>query len=176
MTNELHNPPIQPTALRYGGITSLILIVLGLVYYLTDMIDYTGQTSNWLTTAINYGIMIGGIVLAIKYYRDEEMGGSIKFGKAFKVGMATGLIMAVITAIWTYIFFTFISPDLADTIMEASRTQMEDQGMDDDQIDQAIEMTKMFITPGAMTVFALFGTVVMAAIIAAIGGAIMKTE
>ena len=176
MTNELQNPPIRPTALRYGGIAGLILIVLGLVYYLTDMVDYTGQSSNWLPNILNYGIMIGAIVLAIKYYKDELLGGSIKFGTAFKTGLATGLVMAVITAIWTFIFFSFIAPDMGTTILEASRTQMEDQGMSDEQIDQALGITKMFITPGAMTVFVLFGTVVMAAIIAAIAGAIMKTK
>jgi hypothetical protein len=71
----------------------------------------------------DYGLVLGytGMVLAfllvffgIKSYRDNVAGGSITFGRAFKVGILIVLISSVCYVItWEILYFNFL-PDFAD--------------------------------------------------------------
>jgi len=53
---------------------------------------------------------------------------------------------------------------------------MEDQGMDEDEIDQAMKIAGWFISPVFMTFMALFGNIFFGAVFALIVAAFMKKE
>jgi len=161
----------QSVVLKYGGIAALIGIVLGLVMYMADMID---PANNTIASIIQMVVYVVAIVLAIKEHREEDLGGYISFGRAFTVGILTTLVLAIINAIWTYIFMSFIAPDMVDMIMDAQMQAMSEQGMDEDAIEQAIEMSKGFMSPGMISVMSIFGSLFMGAIISLITSAIMK--
>lgn len=168
-----------PTSSRYGLIGALILIVAGLGMYLGNMIDYTGQDSsaNWISNIVNWGIMIAVTVLAVKKHRDEELGGYISFGRAFQSGFFVNLVITLVTALWTFIFFSFVAPDLLDIILEASRDQMiEQQGLSGEDLDNAMGFVSWMFTPTMMTLFATFGTLIFGAILSVIVGLVMKKE
>ncbi|MCG8330109.1 MAG: DUF4199 domain-containing protein [Chitinophagales bacterium] len=164
-----------PTGTRYGMIAGLILIAVGLVIHLAGLVDYTNQNSsgNWISNIINAAVMIGAIVMAIKYHRDEELGGHISYGKGFGVGFIVVLLITVLNAVWTFLFFSFIEPDLIHTILDASREQMiEQQGLSEEQADQGLAMMKWMFNPIGMSVwislFILMSGVFFDLIIAAI--------
>lgn len=166
-----------PTGSRYGLIAALVLIVLGLAVHLAGMVDYSNQNSagNWVMNLVNWGVMIGAMVMAINHHRDKELGGYIKFGRAFTIGFIVSLIIAVISAIWTVVFFTMIEPDLINTILEASRDRMiEQQGMSEEQVEQSMPMVKMFVSPGAMAAFAGLGTLFFGLVFSLIVAAVLK--
>ncbi|MCI5080714.1 MAG: DUF4199 domain-containing protein [Saprospiraceae bacterium] len=168
-----------PTASRYGLIASLILIVVGLGMHLSGMVDYTGQNSGsaWISNIINWVIMGGAFFMAVRHHRDEELGGSITFGRGFQVGFLASLVIAVITAIWTFVFFSFIAPDVLSTIVDASKEQMiEQQGMSAGDAEEAMGMVGWMFTAPMMTVFASIGTIITGVIISLIVAAIMKKD
>jgi hypothetical protein len=166
-----------PTGNKYGLYTGLILIVLGLVIHLAGLVDYTDQNAsgNWIANIVSWGGMIAGISLAIKYHRDEELGGYVEFGRAFYVGFIVSLIVAILTLVWTYLFFSFIEPDIIEIMKEGAYEQMiEQQGMSEEQADQAMSYMKFFLMPAGLSTMAAISTLITGVIFSLIIAAIMK--
>ncbi len=164
---------VWPTALRYGGILAAIGIVLGLVMYLSGIMD--PETGNQAVSGglgcLSSVITIVFFVLAIKKHRDSDLGGAISFGRAFGVGMATALVYGAISAVWGIIFNNLIAPDL----MEKTRDMMMSQAQPgQEEIMETIAniMTNPIIGPLAT----LAGTLVMGAVFSLIIAAIMKKD
>ena len=110
---------VAPTASRYGLYGGLILIALGLIFYLANL-----NTEQWVQW-VSYIPMLGAIYLAIQYHRDNELGGRMSFGRGLGMGTLTALIMGLIIAVWTFVFMSFIVPDnyVSDVLMEQVREQ-----------------------------------------------------
>lgn len=171
---------IEPTnvsgrsiGIRYGAIAAMVTIAIGLVFHLAGLTSYTEQNSptNWIATLLTWGIMIAAMVMGMKKYR-EEAGGYMTFGQGFGVGFWEALTLAVITAVWTYVFFALVEPGLTDTILEATRDKMLEQGQSEEQVDQAMQFTEPFMNPGMFALFGAIGTlltgIIMALIVAAV--------
>lgn len=167
----------RPVGVRYGLIAALILVAVGLVFHVTGFADYTGQNTaaSWITNIINWGVMGGAMFLAMKQHR-EELGGYMTFGRGFTVGFWVALMIAVVTAIWSFVFFSYIAPEVIDTIMEAQRDQMIDRGMSDADIDQAMSFTEVMMRPGAFAGIALVTTLILGIIISLIVAAISQRK
>jgi len=167
----------RPVGVRYGLIAALVLVAVGLVFHVTGFADYTGQNSTftWINNIITWGILGGAMVLAMKQHRDE-LGGYMTFGRGFMVGFWVTLIIAVVTAIWSYVFFSFIAPDVIDIIGEAQRDAMIDQGMSDEQIEQAMGFSSWMMNPVMLSLFGAIGTLVLGIIISLIVAAIMQRK
>lgn len=164
-----------PSASRYGLLAGLLLVVLALLIHLAGIVDYTNQggASNWIVNILNWGVTIGAIVLAVKQHRDEELGGFISFGRGFNVGFIVSLVIAAVSMIWGYVFFAFVEPGLIGDILEASREQMmERQGMNEEQVEQAMGMMDWMFSPVAMSLmgglFSLIAGIVFSLVVAGI--------
>ena len=166
-----------PTGSRYGLLAGLVLVVFALVVDLAGLVDYTAQGggSNWIVNIINWGITVAAIVLAVRQHRDEELGGFISFGRSFNVGFIVSLIIAVITLVWAYVFFSFIEPGLIEEIVAASREQMiEQQGMSEEQAEQGLNMMSWMFTPVMMSVMGGIFSLIAGILFSLVVGAIMK--
>lgn len=174
---ETTNVSARAIGIRYGLFASLILIVVGLIFYVTGMTDFTNQNSavNWLSNIINWAVMAGAMVLGMKQYR-EAAGGYMTFGKGYSIGFWVSLLIALITAVWTILFFTVIAPDLMDTIMEATRDRMYEQGQSEEQVEQAMQYSAAFMNPYVFSAFAAVGILITGLIIDLIVSAIMQRK
>ena len=169
----------RPTASRYGLLAGLILVVVGLLIHLSGMVDYTNQGggANWIVNLLNWGITVAAIVMAVKQHRDEDLGGFISFGRSFRVGFLVTLVIAVVSVVWGYIFFSFVEPGLIEDILSASREQMiEQQGMSEEQAEQGLKMMSWMFTPAMMSLMGGIFSVIAGVIFSLIVGAIMKRE
>lgn len=160
----------QSLSLRNGAIAGLILIIIGLLGNLTGLADPSNPNSamNWIMNLVNWGVMIYFMVMAVKKHRDEDLNGFITFGRAFGVAFLVTLVISAITAVWAYVYFGFIDPDMATTLMENS---LEQQGIDDEAM---IDSMKMWFSPGAMAIYGLLASLFFGAIISLIVAAVMK--
>lgn len=164
----------RPTAMRYGLIGGLAMIVLNLVFYLSEMLDLSKVLSP--VNLIIFVFMVALVILALRYHRDQELGGYLPFTRCLGMGWWLGLTMGIVGAIWAYIFFQFIAPDLVETIREMQIEQMQDQGLSEEQIEQSEKYMAMFTSPGAMAILSIFGNVLMTIIIALFAGLFMKKD
>ena len=162
-------------ALRYGGIIALVMIVIGLLQYLTGMSDpENAQTPTAMIIGVlTFVVWIGGVVMAVRDYR-QSLGGFINFGQAFRTGFTTFLVIAAISAAWNFLFYSFIATDFLEKMLDFMQYAMEDAGADDSAIDMMMGIYGRVYTPGGMTLMSLLGGTMMGAVVSLIIGAVMK--
>jgi Protein of unknown function (DUF4199) len=174
-SNRIADPAsvsVWPTAFRYGGLVALALVVIGLVMYLAGMSDPANPSSaQQVVSCLNYIIIMGAVVFAIKAHRDNDLGGYITLGRSMGVGTATALIIGVISAVWTVIFMTLIFPDMADAIKDAALEKAQPG-----QEEMTEKMVGIFSNPFIVSIMVLGGTVLIGFITSLIAGAIMKKD
>lgn len=145
--------------IKWGLIGAAIGIVLFIVYN-TLKIDFTQGPLSWLS----YVMMAVFIFLAQKQFKDS--GDSyMSYGQGMGVAFWYGLISSVISSIFTYVYVKFVDGGMMDMIKESQLKGMQEKGMSDEQIDQAMEMAGKFTTPEAILGFGLVGGVIMVLIV-----------
>lgn len=157
---------------KYGIIGGIASIIWNLIMYLTG-IDRTDAAKplGWVIVVL----LIVFAVLAIKEQRNMNKG-YITYGGAFKSSFLTILIAAVIGCAYFYIHMTLIDPGMQDFMKQKAQDEMAKKSMTDEQIDQAMKFTNMFLSPAVLSSFAFVFDLILGAIASLIIGAIMKKE
>jgi hypothetical protein len=150
----------RSTGIRYGIIAGFV----GIAYFLiltTAGVDLSQGFGRW------GGLLITIVVvfLAHKYYK-ENGDGFMTYGQGIGIGFWIGLISAVISSIFNYIYAKFIDPTFVTMMREKAIEDMEAKGQSQEQIDAAMKIVDMFMTPEAMLFFGLFFGILFTIIIA----------
>jgi Protein of unknown function (DUF4199) len=157
------------TALKYG-------LIFGVVYMIYTTILYTtGQAANSALGWVSFAISIVGMVLAMREFRAEN-GGFMSYSQGLGIGTMMSAVSGFISGTYSFIYNEFIDPSLRQQILDKVRTDMEDKGMDDAQIDQAMAMSEKFSTPGISFALAIVAAIIIGFIISLVVSAIMKKE
>ncbi len=128
---------------------------------------------------------LGYIVLAIvafmfyRYtisYREVNMGGEITYGESFKFQISMTVVYSAISTIYAYLLFTVLDPSMIENIREMAAEELYKQNMAEEQIEAAIEMQSMFMTPEFMTVSTVFATFFTGLLLALIVSFFTKKE
>nr|GFD21199.1 hypothetical protein [Tanacetum cinerariifolium] len=153
--------------MRYGLLTGLVGIVISLVLNMSHMEQ---SPVKWLSVVV----LIGGIILGQKAYKQAN-GQFMSYGEGLGVGVIVSGVSAVLSAVFSYIYVTFIDPEMTARILDKARADMEARGtMTDAQIDQAMHFTSMFVQGPALVGVALVGGIVMGLLVSLITAAILK--
>lgn len=157
------------TALKFGLISGVASIIFMTVLYVS------GQAANsalaWLGSIITITVM----VLAMKEFRTLN-GGFMSYGQGLGIGTLMSGISGFLSAVYSYIYQEFIDTTLRQQILDKVREDLENRGMDDAQIEQAVEMTQKFSSPGITFAIGVIGSIFIGFIIALIISAIMKKD
>ncbi|MGM0651034.1 MAG: DUF4199 domain-containing protein [Bacteroidota bacterium] len=145
--------PVWKHALSWGFLTALIVMVLSLISYMTGLGEARGM--QW----VQVFIVIAMVVVSQVFYRNENAGISISYGKAFGVGMLTGISAAIILAVYNYMFFAFIAPDMVDYMREQAEIAVMQQDIPGSAQQKALEVQEKFITPLMISVTGIFSLV-----------------
>jgi hypothetical protein len=157
------------TALKWGVIIGIINIL-----YSTGIM-VSGQIGNQTLGYITYLIIGVGLYLAMSDFKKENQG-FMTYGQGLGLGVMKSVIVGIISGFFSFAYIKFIDPTISDQLMKKAIEEMEKKGTPDEQIEQAMEITKMFMTPGALFVIAVFGTLFIGLIISLIMAAILKKE
>jgi hypothetical protein len=146
-------------AMTYGAIIGLTLVVFSVLLYLTD------QTFNRTLGLFPYTILLAGIYMGTKAYRDKALGGYIKYGKALLFGLIISVFVGIITVFFNFIMVRYIDPGLVDKYMAIMEETFENSRfvqpeMMEDALDRAREsMTAVWSLPIGVLSFTLIGFV-----------------
>ncbi|HET9503902.1 MAG TPA: DUF4199 domain-containing protein [Hymenobacter sp.] len=152
---------------RYGLITGLISVIISFGLNITHLEQ---SPAKWLTLVV----MVAGIMLGQQAFKKLN-GAFMSYGQGLGVGMVVAGVSAVLSAAFSYIYVTFIDPEMTARLLDKARADMEAQGkMSDAQIDQAMHWTEMFVQGPALVAIALVGGIVMGLLISLITAAIFK--
>lgn len=150
------------TGIRYGVMLGLISVAYFLVLIISG-VDTNQGWGRWSNL-----ILSGALLFFAHQYFKENGDGWMTYGQGIGVGFYTGLISSLIMSVFLFVFMQFIDTDFSQQLADMQRQAMEDQGMSDDQVDQAMKMVAKFTTPGWMFVFGLGGGTVGMVILALI--------
>jgi hypothetical protein len=159
---------IKPTittrsvGIRYGIINGLLQVVYFLVLTTAGL-----AVSSGFAPWVGFLISIVVLVLAHKYYK-ENGDGYMAYSQGIALGFWTGLVSAVISSIFTYIYAKIDTGYIA-SIREKAIQDMEAQGQSQQQIDTAMKFVDMFTSAEAILImgliFGVIGMIVIALIV-----------
>jgi len=158
-------------AMSYGLMFGLSGVAVFLLFYFTGA-DMQSRWPNYLT----YILLILFITMGIKSFRDEDLGGEIGFGKAVGTGTLISIFGGIIVGAFTALFFVYIAPEMTERIIEAAQQNMVENGMSEEQIEMAGNMTRKFMTPMWLFFFSILGNAFMGLIFSLIIGIFLKKD
>jgi Protein of unknown function (DUF4199) len=163
----MEKPSTARIALKWGLISAICSIIYTTILYFTGM---------WKTSAfawIGYIFLAGGIIMAMREFKSQN-NDYMSYGEGLGIGSLLSAVSGVISAIYGYIYMNFIDNTMTQQIIEMQSTKMAEQGMTEEQIDQAMQMAGKFMTPGMMFIFTVLGMLFFGFILSLIISAIMR--
>jgi hypothetical protein len=165
----------QKASVWKANLTSgLIIGLVGIVY--TLVIWFMDLTFNKFQGYIYFALLIFLLYYFIKAYRDNYLGGYITYGQAVGAGVIISLISAIVGAIFTYILYTFIDPELSAKQLAFTEEMYVKRGMPQEAMDTALNMAKKFQKPIITAISGIFGGVIFGTIISLIVAIFVKKE
>ena len=144
--------PFMRITMTYGLITGLVLIIYTLLLYMTNNL----LEQNFILGILNYVILIAGILIGTRTYRDQHLGGYISYGKALGTGVLISIFSGVIMGVFTYLLYQVIDPGLMEKSIQLIQEEMLKQGMAESQVETMTEMQQTIRSPLVM----MFGSII----------------
>ena len=141
---------LMNNSIKYGLFAGLAMVLTSLLLYTFDL-----NAASWA----QYGsllVLLAGVIVGTLAFRDKCSSGYISYGRSLGSGVLISLVVGIIMAVYTYLFFAFFDPDQILKMAQAAEENMYKQGLSDDQIEQAMSVTKMFMTPLFVAISGLF--------------------
>jgi hypothetical protein len=133
--------PKRQTAIKWGLIGGVSSALLGLLFFILNL-----ESSSWLNY-LSFAVMIGVIIAGTYEFRDKILGGFASLKKLLGFGILLALVYGIISSMWAVFFMEVLDPGLVKEILLDTEIRMEEQGMSDVQIKQALEVTKKMMKP-----------------------------
>ncbi|NNC45812.1 MAG: DUF4199 domain-containing protein [Winogradskyella sp.] len=168
---ENQSPSIKSIAYTYGLYLALVSVAGLIVMYVLSL------QKSWTISIISFALTVLILVYGIKAYKHAN-GGLLSVGKAIKVGLAIAVVGVILSAIYSYVHYSFIYPEFIDMTKEAAYEQMMTQNpnLTDEQANQAMEMQGMFMNAGFFSLMSILGSLFFGLIISLIAGLIMRKD
>lgn len=142
-------PTVKSISTKWGLINGLLSIIFFVI------IDFSGMAGNQSLSWIGIAIFIALLVLAHKEFKNEG-DGYMSFGQGLGIGTLIAVVSSLISSVFTYIYVSFINPNMIEVILEKSISDMEKAGRSQAEIDQAMPYVEMFTSPTAMLLMGIF--------------------
>ncbi len=160
---------VKSVSKKWGIINGLLSIAFFII------IDISGLAGNQSVSYIGYLIFGVIVYLAHKEFKSEG-DGYMSYGQGLGIGTLTMVISSIISSAFFFIYVSFLSNTFVEAIKEKSIMDMEDRGMSDAEIEQAMEFTEVFMSPAGMSIMGLVFAVFFGFIISLVISAITKNQ
>lgn len=169
----MENPSKMNVAVKWGAMIGIASVILSLLFYLTGMINMETGKTGWIGTIVSLAIPVAGIYMALNEYKKAN-NDNLTTGNGASIGILCGLVSGIISAVYTFIFMSYIAPEMLETIKEAQLASMD--GMSNDQEEQMVKMMDLFMSPAVASVLSVLGSLILSLIIGFVLGLIMKNS
>ncbi|RLD18867.1 MAG: hypothetical protein DRI69_09550 [Bacteroidetes bacterium] len=164
---------MKQLGIRYGLFAGGFYVVVGLINYMFEL-STQGSMAGVLLWLVPFAVTFAIVYIAIKEFREEN--GSLTTGEGVKLGVLIGLVAALLASVFTVIYTQLIDPNVMTDQLAAVVETWEDQGMGDDEIEQALKFTEPFMTLTFAIPATIISYVIGGLIKGSISGAVLKQE
>jgi len=150
-------------AMRWGLYISLGLIFVSLAFY------FMGNTGHNAEGWLQYLVAITGIVMATMAYKKKlPEKAPFSYGNALGFGVSVMLFSSIVLAVYTYIMYQFIAPELMDKLLLETEEAYLSSGLSEELVEQQVKLLKNFMSPGLLAFSQIFNWVFTGLIISLI--------
>jgi len=167
---EVKKTSATEIAIKWGAIYVITSIV---ITYIIQFLNLDPDSSiKWFAMLPFVAFMF----LAQKEFKDNN-GGYITFGEGFKVGFLFAILSGVVLAIFTYLYYSVLSPQMLEKLLSSAEAKLAEKGtLSQEQIDQAMGFTRKLLNPVGMAIIAVIFSAISGVVVSLIGAAIVKKE
>jgi hypothetical protein len=133
-------------------------------------------TFNKVQGYIYFALLIFLLYYFIRSYRNNYLGGYITYGQAVGAGVIICLYSSIIGAIFTYILYTYIDPELTAKQLAFTEELYAKRGMPQEAMDAALNMAKKLQKPIITAISGILGGVFFGTILSLIVAIFVKKE
>lgn len=157
----------KSVAIKYGVINGLVGIILFVI------IDFAGMAGN---QAVSYlpALVTGVIIFFAQKEFIKEGDGFMNYGEGLGIGTLVSLFSSIISSVFLFVYVSFINTNYISNLLELQRKGMEEQGLTDAQIEQALSFTSGMFSPIALSIIGIFSGVIFGFIVSLIVSAFTK--
>ncbi|MFD2786923.1 DUF4199 domain-containing protein [Hymenobacter rubripertinctus] len=155
-------------AIRYGLLIGIVTVIYSLV------LMATGLEQKPVLGFVTFGILIVGIVLAHKYFKQNH-GGFMSYGQGLGIATIMGAVIGTLSSVFRYIYVNFVDAEYTQRAIETARAKLEADGMSDEQVEQAMSFTSKMMATGPLSiVFGILASAFFAFLLALVISAFTK--
>ncbi|QSE95907.1 DUF4199 domain-containing protein [Fulvivirga lutea] len=160
---------VKSVSIKWG----LILGIISIALFLTIAIAQLQGNS-----AIQWFGYIPAILLIFLAHKEfkEQGDGFMSYGQGLGIGTLIVAISSAISSVFAYVYIKFIDPTYMDIVKELQVEEMMNSGMSDAEIEQALEFSQGFMTPGFIMIMAFLVSVFFGFLISLVVSAITKNN
>ncbi len=153
-----------------GLIMGLIGIIYSLVVYFLDL------SFNKIQGYIFIVVQIGILFYLLKSYRNNFLHGNISFGQAVGAGLIICLYYSIITAVFTYILYAIIDPDLVGKQLAFTEDMLLQRNLPQEAIDASMKVQKKLLIPEVIAPLSIVGNMFWGLIISLVTAIFVRKE
>jgi hypothetical protein len=161
---------VNHMAMSYGLYMGLGLILNSVIFYVmgSPFSNYSGY--------ITWAILIAGILLSMRAFRDNNAEAGVTYGRALGLGTLQSLFASIIMAFFSFILFKLVDNTLMDKLFAFTEEQLLHRGISEQQIDTMMAMSRKITTPLTYSLGQIFTLTFMGFIISLILAIFFKKE
>jgi len=156
--------------MNFGAIAGLAIIIVSVLLYFLNIQE------NTFVAIFIYIVLISVIIFDTKHFKNNVQNGNITYGRALGTGTTISFFASIIVAFYMFVFLKFIDSDAMGKMYSIMEDKMYEQGLPDDQIEMALEMTKKFTTPFTIAIGTVFSYTFWGFIFSLITSAFLKKK
>lgn len=165
-----HKTSIWKANLTNGLIIGFIYIVYTLLVYFFDLMFNAYQAY------VFYVIQIAMLYILIKSYRDNFKYGYITYGQAVGAGVVISVYSAILSAIFVYILYAVIDPDLVAKQLAFVEETLLKRGLPQATVDASMVMQEKLLKPAILAPMSMFGSILWGTILSLIVAVFVRKE
>jgi hypothetical protein len=167
MEEQAEKVTVKQLGMKWG----VILALISFAYFM--ILNLAGLAQEQTYGYVGYIFTIVIFVLAHKAYK-EEGDGFMSLGEGFKIGAVITIISSIISSILTYVYLKFVDGSMLELIKDKAISDMEDQGMSEEQIDQSLGIMEIFMTAEGILIMGIIMSIIFGSILALVVSAFTK--
>jgi hypothetical protein len=164
------NISVWKANLNSGLILGFIGIVYSLVVYFLDL------TFNKNLSYLFFVILIFLLFYLIRSYRNNYLNGYITYGQALGAGVIICLYYSIISAVFTYILYAFIDPELSKKQLAFFEEMMVKRGAPQQAMDAALAIQTKILKPAIIALLSILGNMFYGTVISLIVSIFVRKE
>ena len=161
----------------YGFVWALASAFLTLILFFAGLHSDPAKLSaaGWIGGLVGMAIAVACMIIGVRARRAEVPSGEdFTYGSAYGTAFGIAAIASVLSAAFTYVYWVFINPAIAEVIIQDQVSKLESSGLTGDRLDQATAGVRKIFAPIPQAVSTLVLLLIIGAVIALIVAGFLK--